>query len=157
MNKKMNNKGFSLVELIIVVAIMAVLIGVLAPAYLQYVEKSKKTADCSAIGSILDAYEVVAADPSVAWSATDAQTIEITSSSCTYTGTTAVVNAVTAIAKPDKARITGSWSNIKFTATKDSNGSVTFAIDASSTMKKTDASGSNGIDKISKALSERFE
>ena len=33
--KKMNNKGFSLVELIIVIAIMAVLIVVLAPQYLM--------------------------------------------------------------------------------------------------------------------------
>ena len=31
MKKKMNNKGFSLVELIVVIAMMAVLIGVLAP------------------------------------------------------------------------------------------------------------------------------
>ena len=40
-----NNKGFSLVELIIVVAIMAVLIGVLAPQYIKYVEKSRKSTD----------------------------------------------------------------------------------------------------------------
>lgn len=39
----MDNKGFSLVELIIVIAIMAVLTGVLTPLYLQYVEKSKVT------------------------------------------------------------------------------------------------------------------
>ena len=35
--ENMNNKGFSLVELIIVIAIMAILIVVLAPQYLKYV------------------------------------------------------------------------------------------------------------------------
>ena len=43
--KKTNNKGFSLVELIIVIAIMAILVGVLAPQYLKYVEKSRVSAD----------------------------------------------------------------------------------------------------------------
>lgn len=42
MGKKKNNSGFSLIELIVVVAIMAVLVGVLAPAYLRYVEKSRQ-------------------------------------------------------------------------------------------------------------------
>ncbi len=58
-----NNKGFSLVELIIVIAIMAVLIGVLAPQYLRYVEKSKKQADLSAVGQIFDAAKVACSDP----------------------------------------------------------------------------------------------
>ena len=39
---KRSNKGFSLIELIVVIAIMAVLVGVLAPAYLQYVEKARR-------------------------------------------------------------------------------------------------------------------
>ena len=42
MKRQKNNKGFSLVELIVVVAIMAVLVGVLAPAYLRYVEKARR-------------------------------------------------------------------------------------------------------------------
>ena len=36
-----NNKGFSLVELIIVIAIMAILVGVIAPQLILYIEKSR--------------------------------------------------------------------------------------------------------------------
>lgn len=39
--RKLNNKGFSLVELIIAIAIMAILAGVLAPGLLKYIEKSR--------------------------------------------------------------------------------------------------------------------
>ena len=63
--KKLNNKGFSLIELIIVVAIMAVLIGVLAPQYLKYVEKSRESADLQAIDSMVSAVEIYAASNEV--------------------------------------------------------------------------------------------
>ena len=58
MNKKqksLTNKGFSLVELIIVIAIMAVLVGVLAPQFLKYVERSRKSTDCQNATSIVTA------------------------------------------------------------------------------------------------------
>ncbi len=63
--ENMNNKGFSLVELIIVVAIMAILIVVLAPQYLKYVEKSRVAADQASIQGYIDAMQVIAADPDV--------------------------------------------------------------------------------------------
>lgn len=62
-NKKMNNKGFSLVELIIVIAIMAVLIGVLAPQFLKFVERSRKSTDVQNVAEICRAIEIYAADP----------------------------------------------------------------------------------------------
>lgn len=62
-NKKLNNKGFSLVELIIVIAIMAVLICVLAPQYLRYVERSRNSTDQSNAAAIESALQVWASEP----------------------------------------------------------------------------------------------
>ena len=59
---KMNNKGFSLVELIIVIAIMAVLIGILAPQFLKYVEKSRRATDVTNAQEIASAMKVFATD-----------------------------------------------------------------------------------------------
>lgn len=59
MNK---NKGFSLVELIVVVAIMAVLVGILAPAYLSYVEKTRRGTDENAAEELRHTVEISAAE-----------------------------------------------------------------------------------------------
>lgn len=52
---KKNNKGFSLVELIIVIAIMAVLVGVLAPQFIRYVEQSRRARDIQTAQEIREA------------------------------------------------------------------------------------------------------
>lgn len=74
---KMNNKGFSLVELIVVIAIMAVLIGVLAPQYLRYVEKARLQKDNSAIAEIANAIKVAMADETINEATANGKTITI--------------------------------------------------------------------------------
>lgn len=59
------NKGFSLVELIVVIAIMAVLTSVLAPSLLGYVEKSRMQKDDSAMGEVTNAIKLALADQNV--------------------------------------------------------------------------------------------
>ena len=60
---KKNNRGFSLVELIIVIAIMAVLVAVLAPQFLKYVEKSRNATDAQNATAIVSALQTYYADP----------------------------------------------------------------------------------------------
>ena len=62
---KKNNKGFSLVELIVVIAIMGVLVVVLAPTYLRYVNKTKLEKDIAAVGEVYEAIKVSTAEEKV--------------------------------------------------------------------------------------------
>lgn len=59
---KRNNKGFSLVELIITIAIMAILIGMMAPLLLKFVEKSKVSSDIQLADTLRGCIEVSVTD-----------------------------------------------------------------------------------------------
>ena len=60
-----NKKGFTLIELIIVVAIMAVLVALLAPNVLKYLEKSKVAKDIAALDAVRLAIEAELVDEEI--------------------------------------------------------------------------------------------
>lgn len=56
--RTLNNKGFSLIELIVVIAIMAILVGALAPQVMKYVESSRQSTDIQNLSAVRSAVEV---------------------------------------------------------------------------------------------------
>ena len=60
--RKKNNRGFSLVELIVVIAIMAVLVAVTAPQFTKYVDKSRQSVDATTVANVVSAAQVGVAD-----------------------------------------------------------------------------------------------
>ena len=135
--EKMNDKGFSLVELIIVIAIMAVLVVVLAPQYLKYVERSRNSTDLQNATAAVTACQVYAADPEATQTFKTGETFTIT---VTRTNPAAVASAdngtkLAAEAALDDAAIKVAdlkcksktkWTTYTITGTVDTNGSLTF-------------------------------
>lgn len=62
MNKKKNNKGFSLIELIIAIAILIILTGLLAPQFMKYIEKSRLAKDMQTLDTVYSAVQGAIAD-----------------------------------------------------------------------------------------------
>lgn len=58
----MKNKGFSLIELIIVIAIMAILVAIIAPSLTKYIASSKKETDQKNIDEVIYQVQHVISD-----------------------------------------------------------------------------------------------
>ncbi len=104
--KKMNNKGFSLVELIVVIAIMAVLVGVLAPTLIKNVEKSRESTDLQNLDTIRGAVVTTLSDETVAAKIpTSSTTYELDTTNVTLTGSDAFTNAFNAKIKDSLSKV----------------------------------------------------
>lgn len=118
--KKINNKGFSLVELIVVIAIMAVLIGVLAPQFIKYVEKSRQTTDIQNMDTCVSAVRAYYAD--IPWPGN----ITIKKSDTGYWEASGADAKALSSAGCDKSKIKGAWTTPP-TALMKSDGTVTYS------------------------------
>lgn len=114
MKKKrvLNNKGFSLVELIIVIAIMAILTGVLAPQFISYLEKANVASDTQVAVAVKTVVELLIIDQTVL-----AETASVTMINKFKAASGADLTEL-AIATPDKFS-QGVWDGIGFTSTVD--------------------------------------
>ena len=124
---KNNNKGFSLVELIVVIAIMAVLVGVLAPTLLRYVEKSRAQKDASAVSEVINAVEIACADEEVVKTLTDASYTVTVKNNAITGGTSKLLDEVHLTIKDADVKLTSkTWGakTYKINITVDTNGAT---------------------------------
>lgn len=138
--KKLNNQGFSLVELIIVVAIMAVLVGVLAPQYLRYVENSRYQTDVTMADSIRNAIKVALATDEQIYADAEDVTITLSDADLTSIGWTSLNDELIEVigngtAYPDTALTSKTCiaTPITITITETGDVSMTYPEEANST------------------------
>lgn len=137
--ENMNNKGFSLVELIIVIAIMAILIVVLAPQYLKYVERSRNSTDLQNVRTLMTAVETYAADPQAGSTIGSAQFVfTVSDTQISSSGDTAADQAVidaglvTAFPSNDiKCASKSAWDAYKVKGTLQTSGAIKWEFESS--------------------------
>ena len=92
--RTLNNKGFSLIELIVVIAIMAILVGVLAPQVMKYVESSRQSTDVQNLSAVRTAVEVGVTEGAIATDVTVAVAADGKSVTISGTGVDSALPAV---------------------------------------------------------------
>lgn len=136
--KKLGNKGFSLVELIVVIAIMAVLVGVLAPTLIKNIEKSRESKDAQNIEQIKSSIEVALQDETAYDQAVPTGSAASSNILVTLTSSAASVNSLYSSFKTEFDGIM-SVANTKLTSKKYKNATVTFTVNEKGQVNVTES------------------
>lgn len=149
---KKNNKGFSLVELIVVVLIMAIIAVALAPQVMKWVENSRVATDVSNYDSLVANCQLALTDAN-AYSAVSSTTYTITynktsmkveagTTEITALDNTATDNFVKALNALDP-----SWSSLraKVTSFPDGVSAYVITINAGGTVTRTTAPDGSAV------------
>lgn len=124
-NKRTNQKGFTLIELMIVVAIIGVLSAIAVPAYKDYVSKSELASGFATIKSVLTPAELYVQENG---SLSGAQPSDLgVSAGANSLGTIGVTSTSTATAITF-THVDGAVAGSKFTYTRDSGSGWTCAL-----------------------------
>ena len=103
---KKNNKGFTLVELIIVIAIIAILVAVLAPNYVRYVDRSRWSSDRNDCEALLSEVKTAVIETQNEGKTVSAEDIVITATKKPALSKNADLKAELASADPNWDQIT---------------------------------------------------
>ncbi len=112
------NKGFSLVELIVVIAIMAILVGVAVPVYSGYITKANNNVDAQLVDEIDRAIETLLIDPDIDTS--KIVSVKLANGAFTVEGDTGDTfkDALTAIIAPAALKGDNKGKTVTFTINK---------------------------------------
>lgn len=142
--KKLGNKGFSLVELIVVIAIMAVLVGVLAPTLIKNIEKSRESKDAQNIEQLKSSAEIALNNESAYASVVPSTgssalvtLVTLTDSSCTFNTQSDFSSEFTGNMDVTKTKLTSKkYSGKTVTINVNSLGQVSIDVSTASSASK---------------------
>lgn len=158
--KKMNNKGFSLVELIVVVLIMAIIAVALAPQVMKWVENSRKSTDIENYNALVEAANVASTNEDFLQKIGSNQAVitmdSTTAVTCSDAAAKTALEGILTETLPGwtGTKITGAWSGEQVDTTAVATGVTTQTNYSSGGFTITIVKSGNGI-KVVKTIAPR--